>query len=172
MTTAPSAALGPTSAPQTNILHALSPFSTLVIPANASNLHALAPPSQQQQQHQANTLNLVSNLVDLIPRLSYSLNAGLGYPVNDQRVLTLYKESAMHEHESAKVRFSTFSISLFHDRTFLCLLSNLIDTQPSSLSLSYTGSSNRISSLQPPPRITYLLPFLLINTLLPNSNSN
>ena len=49
------------------------------------------------------TLELVKRLLNLLPKISYSLNAASTYPINDARVLSLYKEGAQQEHITLKV---------------------------------------------------------------------
>lgn len=50
------------------------------------------------------TLELAKRFIGLLPKISYSLNAASMYPINDARVLSLYKEGSQQEHITLKVR--------------------------------------------------------------------
>ena len=112
---------------QSNLLGVLGAFTRLSIPTNGRSMHPLAPepptPSSippvaigQISSVDESTLELVKRFLNLLPKISYSLNAASTYPINDARVLSLYKEGAQQEHITLKVRISgAFPIPNFSD---------------------------------------------------------
>ena len=111
-----------TSSPP-NLIGALGTFTRLGIPTNGRFMHPLAPdpptPSSippvaigQIPNGAESTLELVKRFVSLLPKISYSLNAASSYPINDARVLSLYKEGSQQEHISLKVRINDAFLSL------------------------------------------------------------
>jgi hypothetical protein len=100
-----------------NLLGALGAFTRLGLPSNGRFMHPLAPepPTQssippvaigQTPNGDESTLELVKRFISLLPRLSYSMNAASTYPINDARVLSLYKEGSQQEHIALKVRIN------------------------------------------------------------------
>jgi hypothetical protein len=111
-----------TSSPP-NLLGALGTFTRLSIPTDGRFMHPLAPeppaPSSvppvaigQIPNDNESTLDLVKRFIGLLPEISYSLNTASTYPINDARVLSLYKEGSQQEHITLKVRSTTPSIPL------------------------------------------------------------
>ena len=111
-----------TSSPP-NLLGALGPVTRLGIPTNGRFMHPLAPepltPSSvppvaigQIPNDDQSTLDLVKRFISLLPEISYSLSAASTYPINDARVLSLYKEGSQQEHITLKVRPATPSTPL------------------------------------------------------------
>jgi hypothetical protein len=75
------------------------------------------------------TLDLVKRFIGLLPEILYSLNAASTYPINDARVLSLYKEGSQQEHITLKVRPTTPSNPLV-SLTLIQLLYNRAPRPP------------------------------------------
>lgn len=123
-----------------NLLGTLGAFTRLSIPTNGRFMHPLAPdpptPSSvppvaigQIPNDDQSTLDLAKRFISLLPEISYSLNAASTYPINDARVLSLYKEGSQQEHITLKVRSTTPSFPLV-SLTLIQLLYNRAPRQP------------------------------------------
>lgn len=95
-----------------NILAALSKFPHQAVVTDGRDLHPLAPLPQSSELQgilvdypgaKHDVVSPVRELLAKMPQLSYSLNASMGYPISDQRLVTLYKENSGHEHTIRKV---------------------------------------------------------------------
>jgi len=92
-----------TSRPSLNISAAFSPYAQLPVVPDGRNLHALAPVDNASFVSKDSPIAAARKLLDTLRRTNSSLTAALDYPISEQRAVTLYKESAQHEHAIHKV---------------------------------------------------------------------
>ena len=123
-----------------NLLGTLGAFTRLSIPNNGRFMHPLAPepatPASvppvsigQIPNDDQSTLDLAKRFISLLPEISYSLNSASTYPINDARVLSLYKEGSQQEHITLKVRSTMPEIPLV-SLTLIQLLYNRAPRPP------------------------------------------
>jgi hypothetical protein len=86
-----------------NVLGEFSKYSKLATFTDGRNLHSLAHKSNEGDLSDDTALVTCRNLLKSLQKISYSLNAATTYPIMDQRVMTLYKESSQHEYTIHKV---------------------------------------------------------------------
>lgn len=90
-----------------NLIAAFAPFAHLAVSPDGRNLHPLAPTDSNSSplitQDCKTPADVTRKLLETLRRAGDSLTAALDYPILEQRAVTLYKESAQHEHAIHKV---------------------------------------------------------------------
>ncbi|CAG8731251.1 3635_t:CDS:2, partial [Acaulospora colombiana] len=83
----------------------------LATSTDGRNLHSLAPETNRASIDEENALVTCKNLLKTLRNTGYSLNAALSYPIMDQRVMTLYKESSQHIYNIHKVTLKALQMA-------------------------------------------------------------
>ncbi|KAG8753712.1 hypothetical protein FRC14_005804 [Serendipita sp. 396] len=85
-----------------SIATAISEFTALQGHADGRNLHILAPKQRDILTEDDMVKETARKLLETLRKANYSFNAATSYPISDQRVISLYRESSKHEYSIHK----------------------------------------------------------------------
>ncbi|KAG8806107.1 hypothetical protein FRC17_005179 [Serendipita sp. 399] len=102
-----------------SVATAISEFTALQGHSDGRKFHNMAPNRREIMTGEDMSGEMARKLLDTLRKVNYSLTAAISYPISDQRVVSLYKESSKHEyaiHKAARnAKLTLQSLHTMHE---------------------------------------------------------